>query len=40
MIARAGDLLARYVGESNEALRHAFGAPTLSSEAPPPSGAA
>lgn len=35
MIARAGDLLARYVGEANEALRHAFGAPTISAEAPP-----
>lgn len=40
MVARAGDMLARFVGESNEALRHAFGAPTLSSDPLPPSGKA
>lgn len=35
-VTRAGDVLARYVGESNEALRAAFGAPTLSDERPLP----
>ena len=35
MIARAGDLLARYMGEANEALRHAFGAPSLPQDLPP-----
>jgi len=29
MLARAGDILVRYLGESNESLRKAFGAPSL-----------
>lgn len=35
MIARAGDILARYVGEANDALRKAFGAPSLPDDIPP-----
>lgn len=35
MVARAGDLLARYMGEANEALRQAFGAPALPPDLPP-----
>lgn len=35
MIARAGDILARYVGEANDALRKAFGAPSLPEDVPP-----
>lgn len=37
LVARAGEILARYVGEANEALRGAFGAPSLPPDAPPPS---
>ncbi|MCC6929542.1 MAG: hypothetical protein IT359_11180 [Gemmatimonadaceae bacterium] len=35
MIVRGGDILARYVGESNEVLRKAFGAPSLPEDIPP-----
>ncbi|HEX4933271.1 MAG TPA: hypothetical protein VFV33_08845 [Gemmatimonadaceae bacterium] len=35
MIARGGDILARYVGEANEALRKAFGTPSLPEDVPP-----
>ncbi|MEP7384572.1 MAG: hypothetical protein ABI910_23060 [Gemmatimonadota bacterium] len=35
LIARAAEILARYVGEANEALRLAFGAPTLPPDALP-----
>lgn len=35
MIARAGDIMARYVGEANEELRKAFGAPSLPDDVPP-----
>lgn len=35
MVARAGDTLARYVGEANDALRHALGAPSLPEDLPP-----
>lgn len=35
MIARAGDIMARYVGEANEELRKAFGAPSLPEDIPP-----
>ena len=35
MISRAGDIMARYVGEANEALRKAFGAPSLPEDIPP-----
>lgn len=35
MVARAGDMLVRYVGEANEALRKAFGAPSLPEDVPP-----
>ncbi len=34
-LARAGEILARYVGEANELLRKAFGAPTLPEDQPP-----
>ena len=35
VVGRAGDILARYVGEANEALRKAFGAPSLPEDVPP-----
>jgi hypothetical protein len=35
MVARGGEILARYVDEANEALRHAFGAPSLPEDRPP-----
>lgn len=35
MIARGGDILARYVGEANASLRKAFGAPSLPEDVPP-----
>ena len=34
-IARAGELLSRYIAEANEALRTAFGAPSLPEDLPP-----
>jgi hypothetical protein len=34
IVARAGDVLARYLGESNEALRDHFGAPRLAEGTP------
>ena len=34
-IARAGDMLARYIAEANEALRNAFGAASLPDDLPP-----
>lgn len=35
-VARAGDILARYVNDANESLRSAFGAPTILTPQPPP----
>jgi hypothetical protein len=35
MLAHAGDVLVRYVGEANEALRRSFGAPSLPDDIPP-----
>ncbi len=35
MIARGGEILARYMGESNESLRKAFGTPSLPEDIPP-----
>jgi hypothetical protein len=34
-VARAGELLARYIAEANEALRNAFGAASLPEDLPP-----
>lgn len=34
-VARAGDILAHYAGEANDALRGAFGAPSLPEDVPP-----
>ncbi|HJU66885.1 MAG TPA: hypothetical protein VJ650_01475 [Gemmatimonadaceae bacterium] len=34
VVARAGDILARYLAESNEALREHFGAPRLAEDVP------
>lgn len=35
MVAHAGDILVRYVGEANEALRRSLGAPSLPDDSPP-----
>lgn len=35
MIVRAGAIMARYVGEANDALRKSFGAPSLPDDIPP-----
>lgn len=35
LVGRAGDILARYMGEANEALRKAFGAPSLPDDVAP-----
>jgi hypothetical protein len=34
-IAKGGELLARYLGEANEALRRCFGTPSLPEDEPP-----